>query len=240
MATRSPTLAAVEAEVPSSGADDPDWFDVLSRYEPVRAHADRLSEQDKRIVAAKFWVLRAFEKHIQAEFRLEDIAGYLITPDGDVRSRMSLPTLKALLRLAVRQGRLKGAFETLDRPTHRVDSACYELRPKAMKDDEVDDVEMALRKLFTIVDGRTAEVQDIERALVKLYELRSQGLLVEGAPPSEPPAPARPAPKEPATFPVACPNPACGARLRVPVAHAGKRGRCPRCGNVFDLPAQSD
>jgi HEAT repeat protein len=36
---------------------------------------------------------------------------------------------------------------------------------------------------------------------------------------------------------VRCPNPACARRLRVAAEHAGKRGRCPDCGQVIDIPA---
>jgi len=235
MAIRSPTLAAIEAEVSKGPGDERHWFDVLSRYEPVRAWAGQLSELDRRLVVCKFRLFRAFEKHLRAEFRLDDIAGYLLTADGDVRSRVSLPVLKELLAQAVRKGRRKVDFEAVDRPTHRVDSACYELRPKGTKDDEPDHIEMAFRKLFTMVDGSADDVRDVAQALRDLYELRSQGLLVEAAPPPPTPPPA-PSPEASDTFAVACPNPECGARLRIPAKHAGRRGRCPRCNHVFDLP----
>ena len=39
----------------------------------------------------------------------------------------------------------------------------------------------------------------------------------------------------PAKMPVGCPQ--CGKQLMVPVAAAGKQGRCPSCSNVFVLPA---
>lgn len=32
----------------------------------------------------------------------------------------------------------------------------------------------------------------------------------------------------------------CGARMRVPAAKAGKRGKCPKCGAVLDIPAASE
>ena len=136
MALRSPTLAAIEAEVSNGQGGDGDWFDVLSRYEPVRAWAGQLSEEDRRVVVGKFRLFRAFEKHLRAEFRLDNIASYLLTADGDVRASGTLPLLKALMAQAVRKGRRKADFEAVDRPTHRVDSACYELRPEGMKDDE--------------------------------------------------------------------------------------------------------
>ena len=239
MALRSPTLAAIEAEASKGADDESQWFEILCRYEPVHSRAERLSEQDKRFLVHKFRLFRAFEKHILAEFRLDDIAGYLIPTSGDVRSRVCLAALKALIAQAVRRGRRKADFEALERPTHRVDSTCYELRPAAMKRDEVDDVEMAFRKVFTLVDGRKADVQDIERALRSLYELRHNGVLVANPPPPEPRP--QPAPRAAGgdTLAVVCPNPDCRARLRVPVRHAGKRGRCPRCGRVFDIPAAS-
>ena len=36
---------------------------------------------------------------------------------------------------------------------------------------------------------------------------------------------------------ITCPNPQCRKRLRVPVGAAGRRGKCPSCGQVFALPA---
>lgn len=241
MALRSPSLAAIEAEVSKGQGSDDDWFDVLSRYEPVRAWAGQLSEQDRLVVVRKFRLFRAFEKLLYAEFRLENIAAYLLTADGDVRGKASLPLLKALMAQATRKGRRTADFESVDRPTHRVDSTCYELRLEGTKDDEVDRTEMAFRRLFAMVDGTAADVRDVEQALTDLYALRSEGLLVENAAPQPTPQPEpqpapQPAPEAEGAFAVVCPNPECGARLRIPAKHAGRRGRCPRCGHVFDLP----
>ena len=235
MAQRSPTLAAIEAEVADSTDDMVHWFEVLSRYEPLRSWADQLDEEERRLIVCKFRLFRAFEKHIMAEFRLEDIAGYLIPANGDIRSRVCLAALRALLAAAVRKGRRKGDFESLERPTYRVDSACYELRPRAMKQDEVDDVEMAFRKVFTIVDGRKAEVRDIEQALRWLFELRGHQVLVEDPPPLDKPKtpPARPGSD---TVSIVCPNPSCRTRLRVLAKYAGRRVKCPKCGRVFNIP----
>jgi HAMP domain-containing protein len=237
MAARSPTLAAIEAEA-AQGPDELDaWFEVLAQYEPIRSRAEALTDEEKRLVVLKFRLLRTFEKHIMAEFRLADIAGYLIPPDGYIRSRVCLAALKALMRQAVRRGRRKGDFESLERPTHRVDSTCYELRPPAMRQDEVDEVEMAFRKLFTLVDGRTAEVQEIEQALRDLYELRAHDVLVEDPPP--PPERLTRRAREQTVVSAPCPNPDCAARLRVPAKYAGRRARCPKCGQPFTVPAGS-
>jgi hypothetical protein len=236
MATRSPTLAALEDEaLKRPGDDDLGWFEVLRRYEPVHSRAERLSEEDQRLLVRKFRLFAYFAKHMFAEFRLDDIAGFLIPPNGDIRSRVCLPMLKALMAQAVRKGRRKADFESIERPTHRVDSTCWELRPKAMKDDDVDDIEMALRKAFTIVDGRTAEVQDIEQALRDLYELRQHGVLLVNPPPEASPRPA-PRPRTADTIALVCPNPQCRARLRVPAKYAGRRAKCPKCGCVLTLP----
>ena len=36
---------------------------------------------------------------------------------------------------------------------------------------------------------------------------------------------------------IACPNPLCGKKLKVSSGTAGRRGQCPHCGWVFDMPA---
>ncbi len=45
-----------------------------------------------------------------------------------------------------------------------------------------------------------------------------------------------PAKKKEPKIPVKCANPACGFMLKVPLAHAGKAGRCPKCGKQVKVP----
>ena len=81
-------------------------------------------------------------------------------------------------------------------------------------------------------DPRIEQMQrQIEALQRELDALRTEMEQAKKLPP--PPAPS---PEASDTFAVTCPNPDCGAQLRVPAKHAGRRGRCPRCGRVFDLP----
>lgn len=227
----NPPLALIERLAAAGPDDDLYAFQILNRFEPIRPRSKRLTDDEKRFVLYKFRLFRIFEHYILAEFFLDDIAGYLIPSDGNIRSRVCLVALKALLAEAVRRGRRKPEFIALERSTHRVDSQCWEIRPAEMKGDEVDEAEMAFRKLFTIRDGNKADVQEIEQAIKYLYILRQNQVLVEKPPPYKPPPPRE------RTLVVTCLNPDCLSRLRVPARFAGRRGKCPKCGEMFEIPA---
>jgi len=135
MAQRSPTLAAIEAEVADSTDDVVRWFEVLSRYEPLRSWADQLDEEERRLIVYKFRLFRAFEKHIMAEFRLEDIAGYLIPANGDIRSRVCL--LPGGAQGAAGGSRAQGAAQGRLRVTRTSQQPCGQrlLRAAAPRDE---------------------------------------------------------------------------------------------------------
>jgi HEAT repeat protein len=54
---------------------------------------------------------------------------------------------------------------------------------------------------------------------------------------SFPEGPPKLGPADRDTLTLDCPNPSCRRQLRVSAKHAGKRGRCPNCGQIIRIPA---